>query len=80
MTDTTLQLTPSQTVAPIGLDTIRTRTRGATGAGGAGTSLVEDIWAGDRGSSPGSFASASATLFFVAGDGIHGRELWGAPL
>jgi len=48
---------------------------------GVGTSLVKDINPGNEGSMEsgvggGLFTNVGGTLFFVADDGIHGRELW----
>lgn len=48
-----------------------------------GTVLVKDIWPGKiantdvgNGSFPEKFVNVNGTLFFIAEDGIHGRELW----
>lgn len=42
----------------------------------AGTRLVQQI----GGSSPDSLTRAGDTLYFMADDGVHGRELWALPL
>jgi ELWxxDGT repeat protein len=41
-----------------------------------GTTMVEDINPGAAGSYPGQFVMAGATLYFRAGDGTNGTELW----
>jgi hypothetical protein len=47
--------------------------------GGADWKLVNDIFPGERGSGPEHFLVLdSGNLLFVADDGVHGRELWGA--
>jgi uncharacterized repeat protein (TIGR01451 family) len=47
---------------------------GVSGAGG--TILLADIVPGAGTSSPQWFTSAAGRVFFVADDGVHGRELW----
>jgi ELWxxDGT repeat protein len=49
----------------------------------AGTALVMDIWPGfnagsysENSSAPDQLTNVNGTLFFVANDGVHGRELW----
>ena len=48
----------------------------------AGTVLVKDIYPNDnpdpfyKGSNPRQFTAANGLLYFVANDGVHGRELW----
>jgi ELWxxDGT repeat protein len=49
----------------------------------AGTALVLDIFPGfnagsysENSSAPNQLTSVNGTLFFVANDGVHGRELW----
>jgi ELWxxDGT repeat protein len=46
----------------------------------AGTAMVQDIAAFTASSSPSSFTSAGAYVFFRANDGSTGQELWAAPL
>src|SRR5262249_37929093 len=41
-----------------------------------GTYLVEDLWPGSPGSTPGSLTEMNGALFFSADDGNYGRELW----
>ena len=38
--------------------------------------LVKDIIPGQAGSRPDAGVDVNGTLFFVADDGVHGRELW----
>lgn len=45
-----------------------------------GTVLVKDIRPGALGSNLDGFVAINGTLFFVADDGVHGWELWVAPL
>jgi len=42
----------------------------------AGTVLVTDIYPGSGDSYPGYLTAVDGALFFEAGDGTHGRELW----
>jgi ELWxxDGT repeat protein len=42
----------------------------------AGTYLVKDINPGEAYSSPWDLTAVDGTLFFIAEDGLHGRELW----
>jgi len=42
----------------------------------AGTELVADVRLGTDSSRPASLVSVAGNLFFVANDGVHGRELW----
>ena len=46
----------------------------------AGTVPVQEIFPGPRSSSPAPFVQAANQVFFLADDGIHGRELWVIPL
>jgi ELWxxDGT repeat protein len=41
-----------------------------------GSAVLIDIFPGLAGSNPSNFTDVDGTLFFVADDGIHGRELW----
>jgi len=45
-----------------------------------GTMLVQDIFPGAGSSTPQLFTQAGNQVFFIAGDGTHGTELWAAPL
>ena len=38
--------------------------------------MVKDIYSGATGSSPSGLTAVSGTLFFVADEGTHGKELW----
>lgn len=40
------------------------------------TTVVKDIFLGYQSSEPSDFKSANGLLFFIANDGIHGREFW----
>jgi ELWxxDGT repeat protein len=42
----------------------------------AGTTMVADLDSGRDGSYPNEMIAAFGTLYFVADDGVHGRELW----
>lgn len=42
----------------------------------ARTVMVKDIWPASHGSKPELLTDVGGTLFFVANDGTHGRELW----
>ena len=42
----------------------------------AGTTLVADVLAGPGSSDPDGIAERNGDIFFVARDGVHGRELW----
>ena len=42
----------------------------------AGTALVATVAPAGAGSPPSSFIPAHSRLYFLAGDGVHGRELW----
>jgi hypothetical protein len=44
------------------------------------TLLVKDIYTGASSSSPDQFTLVGNKLYFVADDGVHGRELWGLDL
>ena len=41
-----------------------------------GQTLLKDIMPGLKGSNPTSLINFNGTLFFLADDGVHGRELW----
>ena len=41
-----------------------------------GTRQEADIRPGDKGSSPSELVAANAGLYFLANDGLHGREVW----
>ena len=45
-----------------------------------GTAMVQDMAPFTASSSPASFTSAGAYVFFSANDGSTGQELWAAPL
>jgi ELWxxDGT repeat protein len=47
---------------------------------GVGTILVQDIFAGPASSTPQLFVQAANQVFFIAGDLVHGIELWAVPL
>ena len=38
--------------------------------------MVADLTTGTPGSSPSSMVDVNGTMFFIADDGAHGRELW----
>ena len=46
----------------------------------AGTTLAADIRSGSDGSNPQALLYANNALYFVADDGVHGRELWKVDL
>ena len=41
-----------------------------------GTVLVKDIWPGGAGSFPSALTNVNGVLYFVADNGVYGRELW----
>ena len=45
-----------------------------------GTRLAQDLLPGPASSSPSELATSGGNLFFLADDGIHGYEVWRAPL
>jgi len=49
---------------------------GAAGTNAQAPALVEDIWKGSTGSTPGPYMSYNGALIFYALDSLHGRELW----
>lgn len=42
----------------------------------AGTSMLRDIWPGERGGAPRDFFVHDEQMYFTANDGEHGYELW----
>ena len=52
------------------------RSCGSRTAARAGTVLVKNIRQDDYSSYPSYLTSVGGRLFFTAGDGVHGRELW----
>ena len=46
----------------------------------AGTTMLQDIAADARSSTPDNFIVSGDHLFFTANDNVHGRELWAMPL
>jgi ELWxxDGT repeat protein len=46
----------------------------------AGTGLLADLATGTTSSAPAGFTGSGNLVFFSADDGIHGRELWAAPM